>query len=169
MKRERNSVFGISGWELGLIVLVALILLGPRQLAETAKVLGKVYREIQKMALDVRSSIDLDSLTSEKPRREFEETKQHVSRAMSPDTDLTPLPGQKSGPDFYAELLEQSKEEETKEDSPSSGEPSKKEAGTESESESEKDAEKETDKGLSNTGNTNIKRASARPPRMNPR
>jgi sec-independent protein translocase protein TatB len=160
-------VFGISGWELGLIVLVALILLGPRQLADTAKVLGRLYREIQKMALDVRSSIDLDALTSEKPRREFEETKQHVSRAMSPDTDLTPPPGQKSGPDFYADLLEQSKEEDTKEDSAPSGEPSEKEAAIESES--EKDAEKETDKGLSNTGNTNIKRASARPPRMNPR
>ena len=47
-------------WEIVLILVVALIFLGPRQLTETARVLGKLYREIQKMAFDVRNSIDFD-------------------------------------------------------------------------------------------------------------
>ena len=32
-------------WEVVLILVIALIFLGPRQLAETAKVAGKMYRE----------------------------------------------------------------------------------------------------------------------------
>ncbi len=158
-------MFGISGWELGLIILVALILLGPRQLTETARVLGKVYREIQKMAWDVRNSIDLDSPPPQKPRPGVEETKQEVARAMGPDMDVLPQPGQKSGPDFYAELLEQSKEEESETKPVSSEDRAEKEVGTEP----KKDEEKETDKEPPGAGNTNIKRASARPPRINPR
>ena len=47
-------------WEIVLILAVALIMLGPKQLTETARVMGKLYREIQKMAFDVRNSIDFD-------------------------------------------------------------------------------------------------------------
>jgi len=160
-------VFGISGWELGLIVLVALILLGPRQLADTARVVGRLYREVQKMAWDVRSSIALDLDAPEKPRRDLEETKQSVARAMSPTVDFTPEPGQKSGPDFYAELLEQSKEEEKEEkaEAPASSGDSE---NTESETETQIAAEKEPEKGSPSPADTNLKRASARPPRMNP-
>ena len=53
-------MFGISMYELGLIALIGLIFLGPRQLTETAKVVGKMVRELQKMASDVQKSIDLD-------------------------------------------------------------------------------------------------------------
>jgi len=95
-------------WEIVLILVVALIFLGPRQLTETARVLGRVYREIQKMAYDVRNTIDFDldfSEDSPKPEKDTEGKTQD-------DKAVLLQSGEKSGPDFYAELLESSKEEE---------------------------------------------------------
>jgi Sec-independent protein translocase protein TatA len=100
-------------WEIVLILVVALILLGPQQLTETARVLGKLYREIQKMAFDVRNSIDFDSEPSE-PRPQTYKPEKETERKVIGDEALLPPPGEKTGPDFYAELLESSKEEEKK-------------------------------------------------------
>jgi len=110
----RRAVFGISMWEIVLILVVALIFLGPRQLTETARVIGKLYREIQKMAYDVRNSIDFDSELSSPPQNTYTSSKKEPGRPAGQDQDLLPPPGEKSGPDFYAELLEKSKEEEKK-------------------------------------------------------
>jgi Sec-independent protein translocase protein TatA len=111
-------VFGISMWEVVLILVVALIFLGPSQLAETARVVGKMYRELQKMMWDIRNSVDLDSLTSsnshqyEPPRKNHEAAQRIVGQG-----DLVPPPGEKTGPDFYAELLEKATEEDKKAES----------------------------------------------------
>jgi sec-independent protein translocase protein TatB len=104
-------VFGISMWEIVLILVVALIFLGPRQLTETARVLGKVYREIQKMAFDVRNSIDFD-LEAPLPPSDTHKSEKEPDHKVTEDKTLLPQPGEKTGPDFYAELLESSKEEE---------------------------------------------------------
>ncbi len=100
-------------WELGLILLVALIFLGPKQLMETARVLGSIYRELQKMVWDVRKSVDLDSvLSSDDNRYETAKPPPATPRNTFRDKDLIPPPGEKSGPDFYAELLEKADEPE---------------------------------------------------------
>jgi Sec-independent protein translocase protein TatA len=99
-------VFGVSMWEVLLILVVALIFLGPKQLAETAKVMGRLYKELQRMTWDIRNSIDIDSLTSSHP----EPPKNRPPQA--PPVNLFPKAEDKTGPDFYADLLNQSKEEE---------------------------------------------------------
>lgn len=104
-------MFGISMWELGLILLVALILLGPRQLTETAKVLGRLYREVQKMTSDLRNSVDLNSLTNPTYPEKDDRQKTEEASARYKDQEIAPVPGDKSGPDFYAELLESSQTE----------------------------------------------------------
>ncbi|MBM4329229.1 MAG: twin-arginine translocase TatA/TatE family subunit [Deltaproteobacteria bacterium] len=104
-------------WEIVLILVVALIVLGPRQLAETARALGKFYREIQRFTSEVRETINTEiSTIDHKP------PVSHPAESDSPkpeyaDQELAPMPGEKSGPDFYADLLESSKEsdEEKKE------------------------------------------------------
>jgi Sec-independent protein translocase protein TatA len=98
-------------WEIVLILVVALIFLGPRQLTETARVLGKIYREIQKMAYDVRNSIDFD-LDSPLPPMDSPKPEKESDRKVTDDKAFLPQVGEKIGPDFYAELLEKSKEEE---------------------------------------------------------
>lgn len=93
-----------------LIMVVALIVLGPKQLLETAKVAGKVYRELVKMATDLRNSVDLDALTSDHTP--------HVPppppappKASDTAEEAMPPAAEKSGPDFYADLLESAREE----------------------------------------------------------
>jgi len=99
-------------WEVVLIVLVALIVLGPQQLMETAKVVGKVYRELMRLVNDVRNTVDFDSLTSS---HEPSHTPRQSSRESIPPAAVEESPkapeAEQSGPDFYADLLEQSKEE----------------------------------------------------------
>ncbi len=105
-------------WELGLILLVALILLGPRQLTETARVLGRLYREVTKMTNDLRSSIDLDSMTSttsSSPHFETRPSQDEAAHTSQNNMDMLTPPGERSGPDFYAELLENSKEDDEEE------------------------------------------------------
>ncbi len=91
--------------------MVALIVLGPRQLTETAKVVGRLYRELQRMTSDLKGSIDFDlssSSTSHRPPP-YQPPPQPVAMPDSSEK------GRKTGPDFYAELLEKSDEEEKKE------------------------------------------------------
>jgi Sec-independent protein translocase protein TatA len=116
-------------WEIGLIMLLALLVLGPHQLVEAAKVVGKLYREVQRMAWEVRDAVDLDTplpTSNEKPTYSESEQSEssEVSNKAGRDEELLPPPGERSGPDFYAELLESSKEtdeedeQEAGEDSP---------------------------------------------------
>lgn len=106
-------MFGISMWEMGLIILVALIFLGPRQLAETARVVGRLFGELQRLTSDVRNSVNWDSITSPEPppRPENYKPPSSETKQAEKDVDLVPPPGEKSGPDFYADLLEKSRED----------------------------------------------------------
>lgn len=105
-------------YELGLIGLIGLIFLGPRQLAETAKVVGRIIRELQKMATDVQRTInlDIDSSGTSSPKHDHGRPANTFS-SESPsnrDKDLILPKDDKSGPDFYAELLASSAESEEK-------------------------------------------------------
>jgi Sec-independent protein translocase protein TatA len=107
-------------YEFGLIALIGLIFLGPRQLAETAKVVGRMIRELQKMATDVQRTInlDLDSPTPRPPTYHHGQSENPASSEASGnmDKDLILTSGEKSGPDFYADLLASSAETAKKED-----------------------------------------------------
>lgn len=101
----------MSMWEIGLVLLIALILLGPRQLTETARVVGRLYREVTRLASDLRSSIDLDSPSfSNNDHFTSPSSTEEPAHSKPEDMHLSVEPGEKSGPDFYAELLETSKE-----------------------------------------------------------
>lgn len=53
-------MFGIGMQELLLILVVALIVLGPKRLPEVAKSLGKAMNEFKRAASDIKESLDLD-------------------------------------------------------------------------------------------------------------
>jgi Sec-independent protein translocase protein TatA len=104
-------------WEVVLIVVVALIVLGPQQLMETAKVVGKVYRELMRLVNDVRATVDFDSLTAPHQPSHTPPPRSSEPTQSAPDQETheaTQAP--QSGPDFYADLLEQSKEEPAPQD-----------------------------------------------------
>ena len=146
-------MFGISMWEIVVIMVVGLLILGPRQLAEVARSAGKIYREIQKLTWDLKNTVDLDSITSppkdtslssfpetksETETTEASEKSSEASEAVEnmeieepQDKSMSFMPGERSGPDFYADLIEKSREEAEAQaqaqDQPESVEPAKEE------------------------------------------
>lgn len=61
-------MFGIGGWELFVIILVALVVLGPKGLPSGARAVGKLFSELRRATSDLRQSIELDPELRELPR-----------------------------------------------------------------------------------------------------
>ena len=60
---------GIGIWEILLILIVALVVLGPRRLPEIARTLGKAVRTIKKASADLTTTVtrELEETKSEAP------------------------------------------------------------------------------------------------------
>ena len=52
-------MFGIGGMELFIILVIALIVLGPNKLPDLAKMLGKAMGEFQRATGDLKREIDI--------------------------------------------------------------------------------------------------------------
>jgi sec-independent protein translocase protein TatB len=53
-------MFGIGMQELLLILVIALIILGPKKLPDVAKALGKAMNEFKRATSDLKESLDVD-------------------------------------------------------------------------------------------------------------
>ncbi len=53
-------MFGIGMQELVLILVVALIILGPKKLPDVAKSLGKALNEFKRATSDIKESLEVD-------------------------------------------------------------------------------------------------------------
>jgi TatA/E family protein of Tat protein translocase len=64
-------MFGIGGWEMVVICVIALLVFGPKRLPELARTLGKGLAEFRRASSDLRRSIELDldprTLSAPKP------------------------------------------------------------------------------------------------------
>lgn len=67
-------MFNISGVELAIILLVALLLLGPQRLPEVARGVGKFLREFRRQTDEVRTMVE----------REFYQMDQDIQKAVEP-------------------------------------------------------------------------------------
>jgi Tat protein translocase TatB subunit len=65
-------MFGIGMQELLLILVVALIVLGPKRLPEVAKSLGKAMNEFKRAASDIKESLDLDGSSIHPVKKSFD-------------------------------------------------------------------------------------------------
>ncbi len=65
-------MFGIGGSELLLILLVALIVLGPKSLPQIAKTLGKAMGEFRKVSTEFQRTINTEIELDEYKKREKE-------------------------------------------------------------------------------------------------
>jgi Tat protein translocase TatB subunit len=76
-------MFGTIGfWELFLIFVVALIVLGPKRLPEAARTIGKFYREIMGVINDVKSSVN-------EPMKEVKNIPEITEKELLADTTNT--------------------------------------------------------------------------------
>jgi len=90
-------MFGIGMQELLLILVIALIVLGPKKLPEVAKALGKAMNEFKRATSDLKESLDVDhSLnTVKKSFDAMNDTKPAADAAASdpvPSETKTPSP-----------------------------------------------------------------------------
>lgn len=53
-------MFGLGTWEIAIILLVALLVLGPDKLPQLARTIGKGLREIRRATSDLRMNLDID-------------------------------------------------------------------------------------------------------------
>jgi sec-independent protein translocase protein TatA len=72
------NFLGIGGWEILLILVVALILLGPQKLPETARKMGKYMRALKKASNDFTSTITREIDLEEKKEPPAEVNKKEV-------------------------------------------------------------------------------------------
>jgi sec-independent protein translocase protein TatB len=67
-------MFGIGSTELIVILIVALIVIGPAKLPEMAKALGKALGEFRRVSTDVKRTIDQKARTEQAKKELFPET-----------------------------------------------------------------------------------------------
>ena len=58
---------GIGGWEILLILVVAMIVWGPRRIGEVGRTLGKYARNFKKATFDLTSQVTQELEEPEKP------------------------------------------------------------------------------------------------------
>lgn len=62
-------MFGLGWSEIFIIVLIGLLVIGPDKLPEVARGLAKTIRGVQRLAAEVRYSINLDEMQDQGARR----------------------------------------------------------------------------------------------------
>ena len=83
-------MFGVGIPEILIILVIALLVLGPQKLPELAKALGRAMGEFKRATRDLRETMDLDNLdvtasSKEKDKKEEEEPKD--SKKRDPEGD----------------------------------------------------------------------------------
>lgn len=97
-------MFGIGMQELILILVVALIVLGPKKLPEMAKSLGKALNEFKRATSDIKESLEADSSIKE-VKKSFNSLNEDIKSTASssytqpePSPEVKPQPPQSSSP-----------------------------------------------------------------------
>lgn len=88
-------MFGIGLTEIIIILVVALLVVGPKKLPELAKTLGRGMAEFRKTADDFKASVYQDEETSTSDRHRSEERRQ-VSKIQYPEDPPTPVSSKSS-------------------------------------------------------------------------
>jgi Tat protein translocase TatB subunit len=93
-----EAVFGIGMPELAVIIVVALVVLGPKRLPEVARSLGKGLAEFRRLTGDVNKELDAARHMIESEAREHErlrrESQREASGGLKPEADPKPDAGE---------------------------------------------------------------------------
>ena len=89
-------MFGIGSTELLIILLVALIVLGPKSLAGAARSLGKAMGEFRRVSTDFQRTLNMEAAQEE--AREAEKNKRKQAAKVKANTPETTSSSQKQNP-----------------------------------------------------------------------
>lgn len=87
-------MFGIGSTELLVILVVALIVIGPSKLPDIMRTLGKGMAEFKRMSNDVKSTLEAEVDRADREQRQAEAKKElypetDKAAAAKPETDKT--------------------------------------------------------------------------------
>ena len=91
-------MFGIGMPELAVIIVVALVVLGPKRLPEVARSLGKGLAEFRRLTGDVNKELDAARHMIESEAREHENERRRADREARASTDETQSGAEADGP-----------------------------------------------------------------------
>lgn len=106
-------MFGIGMPEMILIVVVALIVLGPKKLPELAKSLGRALREFKKATTELKESIDVDNELTD-VKKAFDEMNDDIREAVDVNIDFDNKAQKVSASSNDKKSEKESKEEKVK-------------------------------------------------------
>ncbi len=81
-------LFGISGGEIFIIVLLILIFFGPKRIPEIARTLGKGINEIKKVQRDINTEINRYSDELENPVKQVKEDIEGFSKGLNKAAEI---------------------------------------------------------------------------------
>jgi sec-independent protein translocase protein TatB len=99
-------MFGIGTTELLVIMVVALIVVGPKKLPQIARSLGKVFGEFRRVSTDLHRTINVEIEREEREQKEKEEKKKEETKGL--ESQQTDSPPEKTPEDLQAEKTYQS-------------------------------------------------------------
>ncbi|MBT8762406.1 twin-arginine translocase subunit TatB [Desulfohalobiaceae bacterium Ax17] len=97
-------MFGIGSTELLIILVVALIVIGPSKLPEIAKTLGKAMAEFRRVSSDVKRTIEME-VEKEEERRTKEEVKKDFKTIEQEESSESSLKNEETKDDQEEEVL----------------------------------------------------------------
>ena len=86
-------MFGMSGTELAIVLLLALLLLGPSKLPELARSLGKGLREFKKSTEDLRTTVESEFYRMDQAPPTNPAPEKTLAERISPPPAQLPTPG----------------------------------------------------------------------------
>lgn len=102
-------MFGIGMPEMLLILVIALIVIGPKKLPDLAKSLGRAFAEFKRATSELKESFEIDSELKD-IKTTFNDMSNEIKEAMDVDVDTKPedqdlsdIPGQKQHDDTIQE------------------------------------------------------------------
>lgn len=93
-------LFGISGGEILVVLLLVLILFGPKKIPEIARTFGKAINEVKKVQRDINTEINRYAAEVEKPAKQITQDiegyrkgiNEQINKAMGDDDSDTVRP-----------------------------------------------------------------------------
>ena len=110
-------LFGISGGEIFVIVLLILIFFGPKKIPEIARTLGKGINEIKKVQKDINTEINRYSDEIENPVKKVKEDIEGFSKGLNKAAEINPSES-KAGKSKTEETSDDNKQTQPEEELP---------------------------------------------------
>jgi Tat protein translocase TatB subunit len=86
---EVYGLFGLGFWEIGVILVFSLLVLGPEKLPAVAKQLARIVKEVRRAAMDFQMTLN-DSIDEEPQVPAIQTSKRLNQTTQAEQTPITP-------------------------------------------------------------------------------